>query len=400
MLYQYKALKGTKTITKKIEGDTEKNVLEYLRNNGYFPIEIKEAKGGEVSFLSSLFDKPSFNDIVDFTRQIAIMLNAGLTIVDALEILKKQITKPAMKELINDIDTDIKSGSSFSTALLKHKGIFSNLYIALVKSGEASGKLSDILLRLSDNLEKEREFKGKLKGALIYPVIVIAAMFIVMFIMVTFVIPKLLGLYKDFNVSLPFTTQILIIISSFSARFWPLIILLAFLGVTALQRYAATKTGRRSIDSLTLRLPVISNVVKISSLVDATRTLSILIGSGVSILDALGIVIETTDNVVYQDSFVVIKKKVEKGESLGTALQEEEIFPPILVQMALVGEQTGHLDDTLMRMSRYFESESELAIKAMTTLIEPMILIFLGLGVGFLVLSVITPIYNLTSSFK
>lgn len=400
MQYQYKALKDTKIVTKKIEANDEKDVIDFLRKNGYFPIEVKEAKSTELALFSHFFNKPSFNDIVDFTRQIAIMLNAGLTIVDSLDIIKKQVTKPSLKKLIEDIDKDIKSGSSFSTALQKYRGIFSNLYIALVKSGEASGKLSDILLKLSDNLEKEREFKGKLKGAMIYPVLVISAMFVVMFIMITFVVPKLLNLYKDFNITLPITTQILITVSSFSAKFWPLIIGGVLLGISAFKKYAATKAGKRSIDSFILRVPVINNVIKISSLVDATRTLSILIGSGVSILEGLTIVIDTTDNSIFHDSFVNIKKKVEKGQSLGNSLQQEEIFPPILVQMALVGEQTGHLDDTLMRMSRYFEMESEIAIKALTTMIEPMILVFLGLGVGFLVLSVITPIYNLTSSFK
>ncbi len=400
MLFQYKALKDTKVITKKIEADGEKDVIEFLRKNGYFPIEVKEAKSTEVALFSNFFNKPSFSDIVDFTRQVAIMLNAGLTIVDSLDIIKKQVTKPALKKIISDIDTDIKSGNSFSTALQKYRGIFSNLYIALVKSGEASGKLSDILLKLSDNLEKEREFKGKLKGAMIYPVIVISAMFAVMFIMITFVVPKLLNLYKDFNISLPLTTQILITVSSFSAKFWPLIIGGLFVATTAFKKYAGTKAGKHSIDAFMLRVPIINNVIRISSLVDATRTLSILIGSGVSILEGLTIVIDTTDNSIFHDSFLNIKKKVEKGQSLGNSLQQQEIFPPILVQMTLVGEQTGHLDDTLMRMSRYFEMESEIAIKALTTLIEPMILVFLGLGVGFLVISVITPIYNLTSSFK
>jgi type IV pilus assembly protein PilC len=400
MQFQYRALKGTKIISKKIEAEDQKDVVEFLRKNDYFPIEVKEVRAAEIIFFSNLVNKPSFSDIVDFTRQVAIMLNAGLTIVDSLDIIKKQVTKPALKKIITDIDNDIKSGNSFSSALQKYRGIFSNLYIALVKSGEASGKLSEILLKLSDNLEKEREFKGKLKGAMIYPVLVISAMFVVMFIMITFVVPKLLNLYKDFNISLPATTQILITISSFSAKFWPLIIGAVFVGITAFKKYADTKAGKHSIDSLMLRLPVINNVIKIASLVDSTRTLSILIGSGVSILDGLAIVIDTTDNSIFHDSFVNIKRKVEKGQSLGVSLQQEEIFPPILVQMVLVGEQTGHLDDTLMRMSRYFEMESEIAIKALTTLIEPMILVFLGLGVGFLVLSVITPIYNLTSSFK
>jgi type II secretory pathway component PulF len=256
------------------------------------------------------------------------------------------------------------------------------------------------MLKLSDNLEKEREFKGKIKGAMIYPVIILIGMFSVMFIMITFVIPKLLNLYKEFNVELPFTTQILIMVSSFFVKFWPLLILAIVGGVLAFRKYLSTSVGKYTFDSFLLKLPVINNVIKISALVNATRTLAILLGSGISILEALDIVVDATDNAIYQKSFKNVKKKVERGQSLGSAMDEEGIFPPILVQMAQVGEQTGRLDDTLLRLSHFFEIESELAVKAMTTLIEPAILVILGLGVGFLVMSVITPIYNLTSSFK
>ncbi len=400
MYFKYKALKNDVIVEKQIEAASQAAVLDYLKRNGYFPVSVVAAKKEEPSIFSTLFSKTDFNDIVDFTRQIAIMLNAGLTLIDALEILKKQLIKPTMKQMVNDIDSQIKAGESFSSALRKYPDSFPNLYIALVKSGEASGKLGEILLRLADNLEKERELKSKLKGALIYPVIVIVAMVAVMFIMITFVIPKLLTLYQDFDVELPWTTQLLIAISTFSTRFWPLIILGAFGGWYFLQKYLKTKAGKEQFDIITLKLPVFGPIIKVSALVDSTRTLAILIGAGVSILDALNIIIETTENVVYQKAFTSISRKVEKGQSLGVSLDQEGIFPPILVQMAQVGEQTGNLDDTLLRLSKYFEMESEIAIKSMTTLIEPMILVVLGAGVGFLVLSVITPIYNLTSSFK
>lgn len=400
MYFKYKAIKNGVTVEHEIEAATAASAIDYLKKNGYFPIKVEEARQQQFMFLSGFLDRINFNDIVDFTRQIAIMLNAGLTLIDSLEILKKQITKPPMKKMIEDIDRQIKSGEPFSTALRKYPTSFPNLYISLVKSGEASGKLGEILLRLADNLEKERELKSRLKGALIYPVIVVSAMIVVMFIMVTFVIPKLLGLYKDFNVELPWTTQILISISDVTTRFWPVIVLGVAGGIYMLRRYLQTKAGKEAFDALTLRLPVFGQIIKVSSLVDTTRTLAILIGAGVSILDALNIIIETTGNAVYQKSFSNIKNKVEKGQSLGNSLDQEGIFPPILVQMTQVGEQTGNLDDTLLRLSKYFETESEIAIKSMTTLIEPMILVVLGAGVGFLVLSVITPIYNLTSSFK
>jgi len=398
MIFKYKALKNNKIIEGKIESHSSGDVVNYLRNNDFFPINITAVENK--NSLNNLFVKVGFSDIVDFTRQLAIMLNAGLTLIDCFDILKKQTTNFALLKMITDIDKEIRGGQTLSSALLKYRGSFSNLYIALVRSGEASGKLSEILLKLANNLEKQREFKGKIKGALIYPAIVIVGMIGVMFIMITFVIPKLLVLYKDFNVELPMSTQILMFVSNFCVRFWPIIIGAVFFGVNAFRIYIKTKKGKLQYDSFLFKLPVFGNVVKISSLVDATRTLSILISSGVSILDALQIIMETSDNMVYQIAFQNIYKQVEKGLSLGKAMTNEKVFPPILIQMTTVGEQTGHLDDTLGRLSTYFEMESEMATKTMTTLIEPLILVFLGLGVGFLVTSVITPIYNLTSSFK
>lgn len=400
MLIRYKALKDNKIISRKVEAENEQTVLTLLKNQGYFPIEIKAEEEVFNSFFGLLLNRVSFTDVVNLTRQLAIMLNAGLTLVDCFDILRKQTTKRGLIELIEDLEKEIKGGSNFSSALKKYPQYFSNLYISLIKSGEASGKLSDILLRLADNLEKQREFQSKIKGSLIYPAILIVGMIGVMFIMVTFVIPRLMDLYKDFNISLPLSTQVLMMISSFSSKFWPLIILLTFGTVTVINRYLKTNQGKFLFDSLSLKIPVINNVIRVSALVDSTRTLSILIGAGVSILEALEIIIETTDNMIFKKSFEIIYKQVEKGVSLGSAMQQEEIFPPILVQMTIVGEQTGKLDETLGRISHYFEMESEIVVKAMTTLIEPSILIFLGIGVGVLVISVITPIYQLTSSFK
>jgi len=397
MFFKYRALKNNQIVTKKIDADSEKAVIDFLRNNNFVPIEITKVESS--SIFSGAFSKVGFTDVVDLTRQLAIMLNAGLTLIDSFDILKKQITKPQLLKLVEDLDKEVRGGETFSSALKKYPQYFSNLYISLVRSGEASGKLSDILLKLADNLEKQREFQGKIKGALIYPAIVIVGMLGVMFVMITFVLPQLLNLYKDFKIDLPVTTKFLILISSFMTKFWPMVLIGIFASIVGFKKYSTTKKGRYTIDFTLLKIPVINNVIKISALVDSTRTLAILIGSGVSILDALNIIVETTSNVIYQNGFSNIYKNVEKGVSLGNAMSHEGIFPPILVQMAIVGEQTGHLDDTLMRISKYFEMESELAVKAMTTLIEPVILVVLGLGVGFLVLSVITPIYNLTSAF-
>lgn len=399
MKFKFKALKNDVIVHKDIEASSESEVLSYLRKNGYIPISISQSKPFFPQF-SAIFDKVTFVDIVEFTRQLAIMLNAGLTLVDSFVILEKQITKEEMVIIIQSIQKDILSGNSFSKALKKYPEHFPNIYIALVKSGEVSGKMSEILLKLADNLDKQREFQSKIKGALTYPVVVLVGMVSIMFIMITFVIPKLLNLYKDFNIELPLSTQILIVVSSFLAQYWPLVLIALFFGLGSYNRYIKTTPGKLALDTVLLKIPIFGKIISISSLVDSTRTLSILIGAGVSILDTLSIISDTTENVVYRNAFIHITKEVERGVSLGNAFNNENIFPPILVQMVTVGEQTGNLDDTMMRISHYFDLESENSIKTVTTLIEPLILVLLGIGVGFLVISVITPIYNLTTSFK
>lgn len=400
MQFQYRAVKQGKLETKRLEANNEKEVVAYLKENDYFLINIKQVGGVQSGLFALFVNRVTANDIVDMTRQFAIMLNAGLTIVEALGILKRQIGKESLRKVIEDIESQIKAGNTMSSVLKQYPQYFSSLYISLVKSGEASGKLADILLQLSETLEKQREFRGKLKGALIYPVIVVAAMISVIFIVVTFVVPKLLDLYANFNLELPFSTKILIAVSSFSALFWPLIIAVTVGGILLLRNYFRTKKGKYVFDSFVLRIPIVKNVIQMASLVESTRTLSILVGSGVAILDGINIVIETTRNVVYKDAFRNVYQQVEKGRSLGDAFAQQKVFPPILVQMVIVGENTGHLDDTLGRLAKYFEFESELAIRAATTLIEPTILVVLGAAVGFLVFSIITPIYNLTSSFQ
>ena len=394
MLYEVIAIQKDRKVKKRFEAENERALLNNLKELGLIPIKIKPVKKSSIAF----FQKVGFNDIVDFTRQLAMMLNAGLSLVDSLQILKKQTYKPALLKLYEDIDRQIRAGKSLSYALERHPQYFKGVYIALVKAGEASGKLSEILLRLADNLDREREFRGKLKGALIYPALVITAMIGVIFVMMTFVLPKLLNIYKDFNIDLPMTTQILISLSNFSQKYWPIVLLYTFGLGFAVKKYLETERGKRVFDKFLLNLPVIGNVIAKSTLVESIRTLAILTSAGVSILDGLSIVIDTTDNLVFKDAFERVYEDVKKGISMGESMQNEEVFPPMLVQMVKVGENTGHLDETLARIAKFFEMESELAIKAMTSLIEPAILIVLAFGVGFLVLSVITPIYNLTGS--
>lgn len=389
-----------KQITGIIESENEENLIKYFKNKNFLIIDIKPVLSFSDQIKNFFFSHISFNDIVNFTRQIAIMVNAGLNVIDSLEILKKQTTKKSLLSLINQIVEDIKAGVNFSDALKKNNKIFNNLYTSLIKAGEKSGKLDEILMNLANDLEKKREFNSKIKSALAYPVIIIITMVIVIFIMFTFIIPQLLSMFKEMNLELPLTTRIIMSISFFFQKNWFLIILVCLIFFIYFQRWRKTEKGRYFIDKMLINFPAFSQLIRMANLVNSTRTLAILTKAGVSILESLDIVTETTSNIMFKNSFKNIYQKVEKGESLGRAFGSEEIFPPILIQMVEVGEETGRLDETLERIANYFEMESETTIKMIMTLIEPMILVVLGLGVGFLVMSVISPIYQLTGSIK
>jgi len=401
MLFEYKALLNNKESAGQLEAETEKEVIEYLKGNGYFPLDVREKRSDRaLSAINSFFDRISFSDITYLTRQFAIMLTSGLTLIDCIEILKKQAKKNPMKNMLADIDKSLREGKTFSLTLKRYPQYFSHLYIALVRSGEASGKLDIILNKLAENLERQKEFRAKIKNALIYPVVIISAMVVMIFIMLAFVVPRLVQLYENFQVKLSPQTQLLIDVSDFFEAFW-VYILIGMIGTAFLiKRITSSSSGKRAFDTYILRIPVFGPIVKSAALVDTTRTLSILIASGVPILDGLEIVTKVNENVLFQEAFKRIREKVEKGLSVGVAMSNEPIFPDSLVQMTIVGEQTGHLDKTLEKVAEYYQSESELAVKAMLVLIEPAILVVLGVAVGFLVFAVLSPIFTLTSSLQ
>lgn len=400
MLFQYKALLNNKPVDGVFEAQAEKEVIDYLKTNGYYPLSVKEKKPSFGQAILHKLQQVTFTDITYMTRQFAIMLNAGLTLIDSLEILKKQAAKAILKDMLADIDKTLREGRTFSQALTKYPKHFSNFYVALVRSGEASGKLDLILAKLAENLEFQREFKSKIRNALIYPVVIFSAMIIMIFVLLTFVVPRLTELYSNFQIELPENTQRLIAVSTFLENYWIYVIGVVAAIIAGIIKFTKTPKGKRIFDTFILHVPVFGNVIKTAALVDATRTLAILVSSGVPILDGLSIVVDVNTNVLFKDAFQRVKDKVEKGLSIGGAMSNEPIFPDSLVQMTIVGQQTGHLDETLQKVSEYYQTESELAVKGLLTMIEPLILIILGITVGFLVMSVITPIFSLTSSME
>jgi len=382
-----------------VEAVNQTHAINILRAKGFFIVEMKE-----IEVLPSWlkwtqgFQKVKQRDVVHFTRQLATMINAGLPLTDALAILKYQ-SNIALAKVVDEILRDVEGGGSFFKALSKFPKIFSPVYLSLVKSGETAGVLEKVLLRLSKTLEKQLEFRAKTKNALIYPAIVTIAMIIVAVIMMVFVIPQLTDLYDEFGADLPMMTSILISISNFMVKFWYLMLFVLIAGGFSYWKWSQTKAGRQIIDSYTLRLPIIGKLKTMVILTEITRTLSLLVQAGISIIEALEIVAGIAGNVLFAKSIKTAAKEVEKGLPLAAAIGKYPHFPPLVSQMISVGEETGKVDEVLMNVSKYFESESEQAIKGLTTAIEPLMMIMLGIGVGFLVIAIVLPIYNLTSQF-
>ncbi|HJX59552.1 hypothetical protein A2V61_01745 [Candidatus Woesebacteria bacterium RBG_19FT_COMBO_47_8] len=398
--FTYKAKdKEGKVVTGEVEASSDSVAAKLVRQKGLTVISIKPARENLLSFIRRLRERISLTDVSTFTRQLATMVNAGLPITEALLILRSQ-TKGPMQKVAAQILTDVEGGESLSIALSRHPKVFGPTYIALVKSGELGGVIDEVLARLADNLEKQQEFKGKVKGALIYPAIIVVGMFVVGMVMMIFVIPRLTSLYGDFNAQLPAATKLLIGISNIFLKFWPFLIVLLVGGIWGFTAFRRTPAGKRKTDELIFKLPIVGELQKEVLLAELTRTLSLMVGSGVSILDALNISAGVVGNEVVASALRDASKQVEKGFPIAYSFSKHpEAFPFILSQMVAVGEETGKMEEVLGKVSHVFEVESDQKVKALTSAVEPLVMIILGLGVGFLVIAIILPIYNLTSQF-
>lgn len=370
-----------------------------IRGKGFFVISLNAKIDSPFAMIRKMRERITPADVANFTRQLSTMITAGLPITEALLILRSQ-SKKSMQGVVAQLLADVEAGDSFSNSLAKHPKVFGKTYIALVKSGEVGGVLDAVLLRLADNLEKNQEFTSKVKGALIYPIIIVVGMVLVSIIMMVFVIPKLLSLYADFGADLPLPTKILIGISGFFVKYWFVVIALVGIGFYVFRLYKATPEGRHKIDELIFKIPVYGELQRQIILTELTRTLSMMVGAGVSILEGLHITSEVVNNTLISDALVDAANQVEKGFPVAFAFSHHpEAFPFILSQMVAVGEETGKMDEVLSKISHIFEVQSDEKVKGLTAAIEPIVMVILGLGVGFLVIAVILPIYNLTSSF-
>ena len=381
-----------------LDANSEKEVTSYLRENNLTPITIqKQTKG--LSFLQP-FKKVNEGDVVLFTRELASMTATGLTLIEALNILKEQTTKPLMRETVLDLIASVSGGSTFSQALEAHRGIFSDVYIALIRAAETGGLLDKVLERLADNLEKSQELKKKIRSALFYPAIIVVGIIVVIISMNVFVIPQLSTLYEGLNVKLPLTTVIVLSMSQGFTTFFPIFIVLAIVGFFLFKRFKKTENGQRIVDTYVLKIPIIGQIIRLSIEDEIVRTLSLLISSGTSILESLSITANVAGNYKFKQAIESTGKLVERGIPLSSAFDQQRIFPQIMVQMTKVGESTGKIDESLERVAGYYERDLDGKVRNLTTAIEPLLLLVLGVSVGFLIISVISPIYSLISSIQ
>lgn len=400
MEFSYLAIDKEGTKQKgKLEANDQKEVVEYLRLKGYTPINVKDLTKRQSSIFS-YFSRVKEGDVVLFTRQLASMITTGLTVIESLNILKQQNNKPLMQKIIDDLIVNLSEGNSLSKAMTNYPNVFSSTYIALIKSAEEGGILDKVLARLADNLEKSEEVKKRVKSALFYPAIIISGVVIVIVLMNIFVIPQMGSLYESLDLELPLMTRIVLTFSKLTQTLLPFSVFFIIGGVMGYKRFSKSPLGIRTIDKFRLKMPVFGDIARLSILSEVSRTISLLVNSGASLIGSLNIAADVSGNYYYKNALLSTSGLVEKGASLSVGMQNQSVFPPLMIQMVKVGESTGKIDESLLKVSEYFERDLEIKVRTLTTAIEPILIIVLGVSVAFLIISVITPIYSLVSQIQ
>ncbi len=393
-IYKYRARsRENKIINGAVEAINEAEAAELLREKGMYVLSLDQTReSGKKSWNINL-GKIKHKDVVVFSRQLAVMISATVPIVQALRILAKQTTNPIFIERIIDMANDVEGGMKLSSAMARAKKTFSNFYVSMVKSGETSGRLDEVLEYLADQMEKDYDLVSRIKGAMIYPIFVLSGM-----VIVAFVIPKMTTLLTESGAELPFLTKILIAVSEFIASYYVLIIAAVFIAIFILRVWTRSKTGKVAWDTMKVQFPLFGPLFKKIYIVRFTRSLSTLIKGGVPIAAALRITAEVVDNQAYEELIMQTVTEVEGGNSLATVFVKSELMPTMLPQMMIIGERTGKLDLVLEKLSGFYTREIDNMVNALTSLIEPLILVIMGVGVGVMVAAIMLPIFQLAQA--
>jgi type IV pilus assembly protein PilC len=381
--------------------DNQSLVIARLREQGFTPLEIKKQNPRGSGFNIQLTKKKiKLKELAVFSRQFATMVNSGLPILRALTILADQTSNSEFSRVLTESRLDVEQGASLSGALAKHPKPFNDLYISMVRSGETGGSLDDVLLRLADMIEREVTLRGKIRSAMTYPVAVVALVTLIMSAMLLFVVPQFKGIYGQLGGKLPAPTRALLALSDFAKSFWYVLIGGAFALRFAFKRYKRTESGRARVDAIMLRIPVFGSLFHRTALSRFSSTLGMLLRSGVPILQALDIVADTVNNKVLSKAVRDVQSSVREGESIAKPLMGHAVFPPMVVQMIAVGEETGQVDTMLEKIADFYNQEVEAAVDALTSLIEPLLIAVIGACVGAAVVALYMPMFNIINLIK
>jgi len=401
--YTAKSLKGEEK-SGIAEVKDERQLSKTLREQGFILIKAElETAEKKRKFKISLpfLGGVSLTEKLMFTRNLQVMVSAGLPLPRALETLASQIKSKKFKKALLNISEEIIKGKNFSDSLKAHPDIFSELFQSMIKVGEETGNLEEVLKILSQQIERENELKSKIKGALMYPAVIVSAMIGIGILMLVMVVPKLAETFEELNIELPFTTKMVIGLGTFLAEKWFLALLIMAVFFFFFRLALKTKRGKEIIDAITLKIPIISPLIKKTNSAHTVRTLSSLIAAGVPIVSSLNIVAGILGNIHYKTALLQVAEKVKKGEKLSDAMAPyKEIYPLIVMQMIKVGEETGETSDILAKLAIFFEEEIGYATKNLTSVIEPILMLIVGGAIGFFAISMIQPMYSMLEAIK
>lgn len=392
--------KTGKTIKGELELSDKKHAVDVLREKGLLVLKLEEPKKSGVlfSFLSGVHGrKIGMDDLVIFTRQMATMTGAGITIVNSLETLQEQVDNERFKKILRDIRDAVNTGASLSEAMVKYTLVFSSYFVSMVKAGESSGMLEEALERVAVYMEKTNTLRKKMYSAMVYPAIVAGMAIVITLVMILKVIPVFKGMFAGFGAALPLPTLFLINLSDFVRKFFVLFVILIISAAVGIRSYLVTDKGRLRYDGFKLSVPVFGQLFRKVAISRFTRTLSTLVKSGVPILSALEIVAKTAGNLAVEKAIDNIKDSVREGESIAKPMEKSGVFPPIVTRMISVGEKSGELEIMLTKIADFYDEQVDTVVDGLASLIEPLIIAFLGIVVGGIVICMFLPIFRLST---
>jgi type IV pilus assembly protein PilC len=395
-LFEYKAISQTgESITGRYNAKTRNEIMEMLRSKNYHPVQVKEVGGSKDLSTLSVFNKVKIKDIAVFARQFHAMLNAGVTIIQCLDILRQQTEKQAFKNVIEKVYESVQKGSTLSESMKEHRQTFPELFVNMVEAGEASGNLDSIMDRMAVHYEKETKIQNKIRGAMTYPIILAVVSVVVVVFMLVAILPTFLSMFEGSGLALPGPTKFLLSISNGIRQYWYIILMVIIAVVYLIHRYINTEEGRKQFDRLKLKMPVVNNMVIKVATSRFTRTLATLLASGIPLLPSMDIVSKIVGNRIISDGILGVKEDLRKGYDLAGPIRRLGIFPPIVDSMIRIGEESGSLEEVLQRTADFYDEEVDVAIQKMTSMLEPLMLVVMAIVIGFLVVAMYLPMIDM-----